>query len=62
MQALPIVEAPSADSRPTADHPQQSKGSYCFVSLGCPKNLVDSERMLGTLALDGYTLVSEPDG
>ncbi len=39
-----------------------SKGRYCFVSLGCPKNLVDSEKMLGTLALDGYTLVSEPDG
>jgi ribosomal protein S12 methylthiotransferase len=40
----------------------QSKGTYAFVSLGCPKNLVDSEKMLGTLALDGYTLVSEPDG
>lgn len=39
-----------------------SKGNYAFVSLGCPKNLVDSEKMLGTLALDGYTLVSEPDG
>jgi len=39
-----------------------SKGSYAFISLGCPKNLVDSEKMLGTLALDGYTLVSEPDG
>lgn len=30
------------------------------MSLGCPKNLVDSETMLGTLSLDGYTLVSEP--
>jgi len=39
-----------------------SKGSYAFVSLGCPKNLVDSEKMLGTLALDGYTLVPEPAG
>lgn len=39
-----------------------SKGTYAFVSLGCPKNLVDSEKMLGTLAIDGYTLVSEPDG
>ncbi|MBX3450066.1 MAG: 30S ribosomal protein S12 methylthiotransferase RimO [Planctomycetaceae bacterium] len=42
--------------------PSDSKGTYCFVSLGCPKNLVDSEKMLGTLALDGYTLVSEPAG
>src|SRR5438552_920251 len=40
----------------------RSKGSYAFVSLGCPKNLVDSERMLGLLQLDGYELVSEPDG
>ncbi|MDA0282222.1 MAG: 30S ribosomal protein S12 methylthiotransferase RimO [Planctomycetota bacterium] len=39
-----------------------SKGTYAFVSLGCPKNLVDSEKMLGTLAVDGYSLVSEPDG
>ena len=39
-----------------------TKGTYAFVSLGCPKNLVDSEKMLGTLALDGYTLVTEPDG
>ncbi|HEY2155622.1 MAG TPA: 30S ribosomal protein S12 methylthiotransferase RimO [Isosphaeraceae bacterium] len=36
------------------------KGRFSFVSLGCPKNLVDSERMLGLLAQDGYVLV--PDG
>ncbi|MFC1759623.1 30S ribosomal protein S12 methylthiotransferase RimO, partial [Planctomycetota bacterium] len=40
----------------------QTKGSYAFVSLGCPKNLVDSERMLGLLQLDGYDLVHDPDG
>ncbi len=40
----------------------QCKGTYAFVSLGCPKNLVDSERMLGLLQLDGYQLVSEPAG
>jgi len=39
-----------------------SKGSYAFVSLGCPKNLVDSERMLGMLQLDGYELVNQPTG
>ena len=39
-----------------------SKGTYAFVSLGCPKNLVDSERMLGLLQLDGYRLVHEPVG
>jgi len=30
-----------------------------FVSLGCPKNLVDSERMLGMLREDGLELVSD---
>lgn len=29
-----------------------------FVSLGCPKNLVDSEKMLGLLAADGLLPVS----
>jgi ribosomal protein S12 methylthiotransferase len=33
--------------------------TVAFVSLGCPKNLVDSERMLGLLAADG--LVVTPD-
>ena len=40
----------------------ECKGTYAFMSLGCPKNLVDSERMLGLLQLDGYQLVSEADG
>jgi ribosomal protein S12 methylthiotransferase len=40
----------------------EPKGTYAFVSLGCPKNLVDSERMLGLLQLDGYRLVHEPQG
>lgn len=38
------------------------KGTYAFISLGCPKNTVDSERMLGLLKLDGYQLVAEPEG
>src|SRR5438067_4032939 len=36
--------------------------TYAFVSLGCPKNLVDSERMLGKLAQDGYALTPDADG
>src|SRR5713226_9432627 len=39
-----------------------SPRTFAFVSLGCPKNLVDSERMLGRLAQDGYTLVADADG
>jgi ribosomal protein S12 methylthiotransferase len=37
------------------------KGRFSFVSLGCPKNLVDSERMLGLLAQDGYVLVPDAE-
>jgi ribosomal protein S12 methylthiotransferase len=36
--------------------------TFAFVSLGCPKNLVDSERMLGKLVQDGYTLVPDAGG
>ncbi|MBR5156581.1 MAG: 30S ribosomal protein S12 methylthiotransferase RimO [Clostridia bacterium] len=32
-----------------------------FVSLGCPKNLVDTEVMLGILGNNGYELVSNPE-
>jgi ribosomal protein S12 methylthiotransferase len=32
-----------------------------FVSLGCPKNLVDSEVMMGQLAARGHELTSRPD-
>ncbi len=51
---------PTETPRNAAERP--SKGTYSFVSLGCPKNLVDSERMLGLLQLDGYQLVNEPAG
>lgn len=65
MTSLPILDLsaptkPNVSGEPT--DPRLTKGTYAFVSLGCPKNLVDSEKMLGTLALDGYTLVSEPEG
>ncbi len=36
----------------------QSIETISFVSLGCPKNLVDSEKMLGLLAADGLLPVS----
>ena len=49
----PITKKP--DSQPG------TKGRYAFVSLGCPKNLVDSEQMLGTLSQAGLTIVSSGD-
>ena len=43
-------------SEPTTNPPELRTVS--FVSLGCPKNLVDSEKMLGLLAEDGLMPVS----
>ena len=36
--------------------------SFAFISLGCAKNLVNSEQMIYLMTEAGYTLVSEPDG
>jgi len=41
--------------------PADAKASVHFRSLGCPKNQVDSEVMLGTLALGGYALAERLD-
>ena len=40
---------------------KKSSGKVGFVSLGCPKALVDSERILTQLRLDGYDLVPNYD-
>ncbi|OGP77189.1 MAG: ribosomal protein S12 methylthiotransferase RimO [Deltaproteobacteria bacterium RBG_16_49_23] len=36
------------------------KETVCLVSLGCPKNLVDSEVTLGLLSKEGYALTTDP--
>ena len=46
---------------PANPTPESSVRSIAFVSLGCPKNLVDSEKMLGLLHSSGFTLVSDHD-
>ncbi len=38
------------------------KKTVHFVSLGCPKNLVDSEIMAGALMKDGYEVTENPSG
>jgi len=40
----------------------EPRGTYALISLGCPKNLVDSEQMAGLLKLEGYRLAAEPAG
>ena len=70
MHRLPIVDAADETCgvgtavmpavRPV--DPATCRGTFAMVSLGCPKNLVDSERMLGLLREDGWQLVGEPAG
>ena len=39
---------------------KKTASRVAFVSLGCAKNLVDSEVMIGKLGLSGWDLVSDP--
>src|SRR5215471_12062840 len=41
--------------------PDQKTPKVGFVSLGCPKNLVDSEVMLGTLTRQGYSITAQKE-
>src|SRR6058998_2841898 len=41
--------------------PNSKKPKVGFVSLGCPKNLVDSEVMLGVLARQGYSITPDKE-
>jgi ribosomal protein S12 methylthiotransferase len=58
---VPILPVPKRQSLPVPLK-TTSRHTYALISLGCPKNLVDSERMAGLLQLDGYRMVAKPDG
>ncbi len=64
MVSLPIVELTPQRQQAANNGSSGStaKGTYCFVSLGCPKNLVDTEQMLGRLNEEGYQMVNAPEG
>jgi len=42
-------------------HPTQRTPTYYLLTLGCPKNLVDSEGMAMLLQRDGYRATANPD-
>jgi len=48
-------------SLPSASEPTFKRRKVGFVSLGCPKNLVDSEVMMGMLAEAGAELTHKTD-
>jgi len=41
--------------------PPQPEATFALVSLGCAKNLIDSERMAGLLHRRGYRMVPDPE-
>ncbi len=57
MIPTPMPAKPRQNPARTAQAPDAVR-TVSFVSLGCPKNLVDSEKMLGLLAQDGLDIVS----
>lgn len=57
---LPVVDSTISQVAPAPSGGQSCRGRYAFISLGCPKNTVDSEQMLGLLQRDGYQLVQDP--
>jgi ribosomal protein S12 methylthiotransferase len=57
MNSDPVSPASSA---PPSAEPSGRKTVH-FVSLGCPKNRVDTEVMLGHTAAAGYDVVSDPE-
>jgi ribosomal protein S12 methylthiotransferase len=52
--------ANSQEKRPDSDAP--ARKNVGFISLGCPKALVDSERILTQLKMDGYDIVPTYEG
>lgn len=59
---LPIVSEQPALAPRQSGAGAAGRGRYAVISLGCPKNLVDTEQMLGRLEVDGYSLTADPDG
>jgi len=54
---LTVIDSPSLTLEHQDEHPQPARPQKVgFVSLGCPKNLVDSEVMMGLLARAGAEL------
>jgi ribosomal protein S12 methylthiotransferase len=58
---LARIRAGDADA-PTREDAHAAAPRVSFVSLGCPKALVDSERIITRLRSEGYALVREHQG
>lgn len=58
--ALPIVSTDPEVQASPARSSAKPLGTCSLIALGCPKNLVDGERMLGLLRDAGWQLTTDP--
>jgi ribosomal protein S12 methylthiotransferase len=56
-----LHDSPQRRAKPRTAAPAAGQRIY-FVSLGCPKNQVDTELMLGQVQAAGHSLVDSPEG
>ena len=55
------IQELSENSKPVKDADNAKDSRIGFISLGCPKNLVDSERILTQLRTEGYDVTNSYD-
>jgi len=58
---MAISSSIAKHSTPLHTREGQGGGSIDFISLGCSKNLVDSERLMAQLRQAGYTVAHDPE-
>jgi ribosomal protein S12 methylthiotransferase len=58
--SVPLIKLTRSKPPPKPVPTRQAKTTIGFVNLGCSKNQVDSEVMLGTLVKDGFQLTGDP--
>ncbi|MEW5850955.1 MAG: 30S ribosomal protein S12 methylthiotransferase RimO [Myxococcota bacterium] len=59
---LPVLSSAPPLPVPTTALPDGRRPRVHFVSLGCARNRVDAEHMLGITQADGFDLLPEPEG
>lgn len=60
---VPVARPRRRTGKTPAPHHRSQRAAppaIAFVTLGCPKNTVDSEHMLGVLVKDGFRTVADP--
>ncbi|MGL4396034.1 MAG: 30S ribosomal protein S12 methylthiotransferase RimO [Hyphomicrobium sp.] len=62
MSPAAAARAPASSRVPSTNGPSSDAPKVGFVSLGCPKALVDSERIITKLRSEGYAIAADYEG